>query len=502
MSSAENPFPTAQPADAGVDSEVVLDFLRILRDRSMSLNSLLIYRSGRLVTQQFWWPYRADRPHMMHSATKSFVGTAAGFALAEKHLSLDDNVTSFFPDLSPRDATENLRAMTVRDLLTMRTGHRLGLSGKTWRLLDTSWVAEFLASEIPFPPGQRFTYSSATSHMLSAVVQLATGETVMNYLRPRLFEPLEFREHTWDTDPDGISSGGNGLSLRSIDLLKWGVLHLQDGVWEGRRVLPEGWVGDATTRHVDRPTATTWDGARFVPVAQDQAAAGYRRGYGYQIWLGPGGAYHASGMFGQQCYVFPRQDTVVAITGSIAGGRHRRLAELVYTKLAGAFDGLPGSPQADLRLGAQVARAACPPLIQPIPPAIHVDRTRYACADNEDGIKGIAFDRDETGLVVTLTDERGTHTVHCGLSYWLETDTTVTGWRLHHSYQPESMRVLARAYWTAPRTLVLDWYFVESPFHDTVTVTFSEDNTLRWLREANVNSGDTCRPVVVAHLVG
>jgi len=500
LTSHDQSFRGAAPAEVGVHAGRIRRFLGELERRSLPLHSLLLYRSGRVVTEHYWWPYRADLPHMTHSATKSFTGTAVGFALAEGRLRLDAKVVSFFADQVPVTASEPLRAMTVGDLLTMRTGHRVGLSGKTWRLIDTSWVAEFLSAEVTDPPGRRFTYSSATSHVLSAVVQRATGQTVADYLRPRLFEPLGFAAHTWDTDPEGYSSGGNGLSLRSVDFLKWGVLHLHDGWWQGRRVLPEGWVARATREWVRGASSGSWDGSRFVPV--EPGGAGIDRGYGYQLWLGPGDSYYASGMFGQDCVVLPRQDAVVALTAAIPRGRHQELSELVYELLVPAFDG-PGPASDDRRLAEELAAAGEPPAVQPaVPtldvPTLDVGGRAYRCDPNEDGLTGLRFDRAGDRLTVSLTDSRGTHRVHCGLGGWTESESTVTGWRLHHSYQPARQRVLAGARWSTPRTLILDWYFVESPFHDTVTVEFLPGERLRWSRSVNVNSGDTTRPAITA----
>jgi CubicO group peptidase (beta-lactamase class C family) len=500
LTSYDQSFRVSAPAEAGVHAGRVRRFLGELGRRGLPLHSMLLYRSGRVVAEHYWWPYRADLPHMMHSATKSFTGTAVGFALAEGRLRLADPVVSFFADQVPASAavsgSEPMRAMTVGDLLTMRTGHRVGLSGKTWRLIDTSWVAEFLAAEVPDPPGERFTYSSASSHVLSAIVARATGETVAEYLRPRLFEPLGFAGHTWDTDPEGYSSGGNGLSLRSVDFLKWGVLHLHDGWWQGRRVLPEGWVERATTAWVHGASAGSWDGAGFVPV--EPAGAGADRGYGYQVWLGRGGSYYASGMFGQDCVVLPHQDAVIAITAGVPRVRHRELSELVHDLLVPAFDG-PGSPSDDRPLAEELAAAGEPPAAAPpVAPAVDVAGQGYRCEPNEDGVTGLRFDQAGDQLTVTLTDSRGVHQVRCGLAGWTESESTVTSWRLHHSYQPPRQRVLAGARWSTPRTLTLDWYFVESPFHDTVTVEFLPGDRLRWSRSVNINSGDTTRPAIIA----
>lgn len=487
-------FQHAAPSEVGVDSRAVLGFLAELERRELSLDSLLIYRGGKLALEHYWWPYRADIPHTLHSATKSFVGTAVGFALAEGNIRLEDKLVSFFPEHLPESAGENLRAITIADLLTMRTGHRVGLSGKTWRLLETSWVADFLSRDVDAEPGKAFTYSSASSHMLSAIVQRATGSSVAEYLGPRLFEPLGFSGHSWDTDPEGYCSGGNGLTLRSVDFLKWGVLHLNDGLWNGERILPEGWVAEATFWHVAQANSGSWNGAEFVPAE----SADEREGYGYQIWLTEHGGYRASGMFGQDVFVFPEHDAVIVTTGSITHGLHRYLSGLVHEYLLPAFEASP-SAASDTQLAAALADDNQAPEPRSVDPEPVLANTRFTCEPNDDDLRTIAFTATDGVLTVTLEDTRGSHEIQCGLSTWVESETTVTCWRLHHSYQPERMRVLACAHWREPRVLVLDWYFVESPFHDTVTIEFGASGELRWHHEVNVNSTETDRPMITAH---
>jgi CubicO group peptidase (beta-lactamase class C family) len=359
-------------------------------------------------------------------------------------------------------------------------------------------VEEFLRVPVDLPPGGAFTYSSATSHMLSAITQMAAGESVLDYLQPRLFEPLGFSGHSWDTDPEGICSGGNGLSLRSVDLLKWGALHLQDGMWAGARILPDGWVEAATRRHVAHATPGAWNGTEYVP--SESVNGLLDEGYGYQIWVDARGSYRASGMFGQDVFVFPDHDAVVAITGSVRNSDHPLLVRLLHDELVPAFTGTP-SPTADRQLHTELAGTHDAPALPTMTPALDIDGMRFRCEPNADGLDAIRFRGDAETLVVTLTDTRGAHDVRCGLATWMESRTGVTGWQLHHSYQPPSMRILAAARWTTPRRLVLEWYFVESPFHDVVSIDFVSGSELRLHRRTNVNSGATERPVITARLV-
>ena len=137
--------------------------------------------------------------------------------------------------------------MTLRHLLTMTSGHGRGISGGAWRKLETSWVADFLRQPLEHAPGEVFVYDSACSYVLSAIVQKVTGRTCHDLLRRRVFDPLGLTPGIrWDLSPEGINSGGNGLWCTSRDLLSLGILHLQDGRWQGRQVLSRDWVRAAT----------------------------------------------------------------------------------------------------------------------------------------------------------------------------------------------------------------------------------------------------------------
>ena len=155
-------------------------------------------------------------------------------AIAEGKLSLDDEVLKFFPDDAPAEPSGNLKAMRVSDLLRMSTGHQ----AEPPRTAEQPWAKTFLAQPVPFKPGTHFLYNTSATYMLSAIVQKATGKTVLDYLRPRLFEPLGIEKPTWETSPQGISTGGYGLSIRTEDIARFGQLYLQKGKWQGKQLVP------------------------------------------------------------------------------------------------------------------------------------------------------------------------------------------------------------------------------------------------------------------------
>ena len=175
----------------------------------------------------------ADKPHVLFSLSKSFTSTAVGLAVAEGKLSIDDLVIKFFPDETPAEVSTNLKAMRVRDLLTMSTGHQDEVNLKS----EVHWKKLFLNHPVPHKPGTHFKYNTPATYMLSAIVQKVTGETVLENLKTRLFDPLGIVQPKWDSSPEGISLGGYGLFVRTEDIAKFGQLYLQKGSWQGKQLV-------------------------------------------------------------------------------------------------------------------------------------------------------------------------------------------------------------------------------------------------------------------------
>jgi CubicO group peptidase (beta-lactamase class C family) len=184
-------LPRSRPEDQGISPSAILDLLDEFDRSGFELHSFMLWRNGHVVAEGWWSPYRADRIHMMHSLTKSVTGCAVGLAIAENRFGLHDKAISFFKDELPNNVGEKLAAMTVEDLLTMRTGHAAMVSGSAWRPIKTSWVAEFFKIPVVYQPGTKWVYTSAATYLLSAIVTRVTGQPVADYLKPRLFDPLD-----------------------------------------------------------------------------------------------------------------------------------------------------------------------------------------------------------------------------------------------------------------------------------------------------------------------
>jgi CubicO group peptidase (beta-lactamase class C family) len=341
LPAAAAPLPRSTPEAQGVSSAGILAFLEAATQKIDTLHSFMLVRHGHVVAEGWWKPETADTPHVLHSLSKSFTSTAVGLAIGEGRLGLDDPVLGFFPDDAPADPSAHLRSMRVRDLLTMSTGHESEVTFTS----ETPWVRSFLGHPVPRRPGSHFLYNTPATHMLSAIVQKVSGQTVLEYLRPRLFDPLGIEHPEWGVSPQGITQGGWGLKLRTEDIAKFGLLYAQNGRWNGRQLLPETWVEQAT--------------ARQVPNGQNPDSD-WTQGYGYQFWRCRHGAYRGDGAFGQFCIVLPEEDAVIAITADTKDMQGE--LNVVWETLRPALQGapLPADAQALARLRETVATLAVP----------------------------------------------------------------------------------------------------------------------------------------------
>lgn len=313
---AAQPLPRALPEGQGVSSEGIREFIEAVDKGVDTMHSFMLVRHGHVVAEAWWKPETGDKPHVMHSLSKSFTSTAVGLAVAEGKLSVDDPVVKFFPEEVPAEASKNLQGMRVRDLLTMSTGHQTEPKFSA----ELPWVRTFLTHPVEHKPGTHFLYNSAGTHVLSAIVTKVTGVTVLDYLKPRLFDPLGIENAEWGTSPQGNSLGGWGLLVRTEDVAKFGQLFLQKGEWKGQQLVPPGWVEQATARQVSNGSDPTRD---------------WDQGYGFQFWRCRHGAYRGDGAFGQFCLVLPEQDAVMAITAN-AKDMQAQL-NFVWDKLLPAF---------------------------------------------------------------------------------------------------------------------------------------------------------------------
>jgi CubicO group peptidase (beta-lactamase class C family) len=401
--------------------------------------------------------------------SKSFTSTAVGFAVADGKLRVDDRVVSFFPGELPQPVSEHLAALRVKDLLTMSVGNA---KEPTWPMVETgNWVKTFLGWPIEKPPGTTFMYNSAATYMLSAIVQQVSGQKVLDYLQPRLFEPLNIQGATWETCPRGINTGGWGLSVPTEALAKFGELYRQHGSWQGRQILPAQWVAEATTFKIQQPLP--------AKPSRPNDQNDWLQGYCYQFWRSRHNAYRGDGAFGQYMIVMPEQDAVLAITAEVSDMQGE--LDLVWQHLLLAMKAapLPRDRQAEAQLQQTLASLALtPPKGQPTSPqAALISGKTFKLDPNDLGLQSSAFAFEKGGCLFALSDNQNEYPIACGAERWQCGETALPGTppRLIPGGAPRSgtnSKVAASGTWTDPNTFQMMLRYYETPHHDTVTCRF------------------------------
>ncbi|MEJ0104826.1 MAG: serine hydrolase [Bacteroidota bacterium] len=459
------------PESLGISSQAILNFIDAAeKERKDDLHSFIFLRHGQIAAQGWWNPYNTDSPHMLFSLSKSFTSTAIGIAQAEGLLSINDKVTSFFPDETPKDASKNLQAMRIRDLLSMNTGHNDDATGRM-RQDTISWVKGFLSLPVEHKPGTHFVYNSAATYMLSAIIQKTTGKTLLDYLTPRLFEPLGIQYPAWESSPAGISTGGWGLKIRTKDIAQLGQLYLQKGMWQGKQLIPAAWVEEATKKQTSNGSSPESD---------------WEQGYGYQFWRCRHDLYRGDGAFGQYCIVFPQQDAVLAITSGT--NDMGAIMNLVWDHLLPALSDKPvaENKQAFTALQDKLKSLSLTVIKgKPVSPQVkNISKQPYILQPNEEGFTSIAFNLNTNAPSIEFALQGKSFSIPIGNGVLKNGTYTIPG--------GENTPVGTSGAWISPDTLQVRSYFYETPFYFTYAITFDK-NDVTIIRTGNVNMGPATR---------
>ena len=444
------------------------------------MHGLVVVRHGQVIAEGWWSPYDASRPHVLYSLSKSFTSTAVGLAIAEGKLSLDDQVLKFFPGDAPASPSDNLKAMRVRDLLMMSTGHQ----DEPPITPDQVSPKSFLAQPVPHLPGTHFKYNTAATFMLSAIVQKVTGQTVHDYLRPRLFEPLGMGNPVWDANFQGISLGGYGLRLRTEDIAKFGQLYLRHGNWDGKQLIPSAWVALATSRQTSNGSNPDSD---------------WNQGYGFQFWRCRHNAYRGDGAFGQYCLVLPDQDAVVAINSGVKD--MQAVLNVVWDKLLPAFQAQPlePNPEAAKRLQGRLAHLDVGPASGAATSAQagKLLNRKYTFAANERNLQSLTLLSTGAGKTLTLVLRQGGKDLKFAGGYreWEKSEAPLS---LDEMVQFADEPFGGTFAWLDDNTCTLKLCAVSTPFQLRLTLKFSGDQvTLE--SEANVAFSNPKQPQLIGH---
>lgn len=408
------------PEAAGVSSRAVADLVEDFKASGLDIHSLMILRRGEVAYESFAAPYSPETPHTMYSVSKSFTSTAIGFAIEEGLLTLDTPILEIFPEHRPSAPDEYLETMTIRHLLNMTAGK--SVSFLVDRTGDT-WVQDFFQAKWKSSPGEVFNYVNENIYMLCAVLHRVTGMTVSEYLTPRLYEPLGYgRVPYWETDPGGIESGGWGLFATTEELAKMALCYHQGGKFEGKQVVPENWVREATKKQAETAAIReTLDG---------------EAGYGYCFWRNHiENSFRLDGMFSQFGIVLEDYDAVIVTTGGEILSQKTR--DCIWRHFPAGFTdevesdipeslpslraftelpALPRSPYEKIITGRVMDTQRKRLLeIMNMPLSMLPAAILYMSADKAGGVDQFSFSFEEDECFITWSEGDETNTVACGM---------------------------------------------------------------------------------------
>ncbi len=286
----EQAFVRATPESQGISSDLFAALLRELdASKDTDMHHFMALCHGKVICECNFAPYPKGMWHITHSMCKSITGMAIGMLIEEGKLKLNENIYDIFSDHMNAFSKIFRPVITVENLLTMTSGVTFNESGI---VSGNDWLGSFLNASVNGKPGTEFQYNSLNTYVLSAIVTKRTGETLTEYLTPRLFGPLGITKYYWETCPKGITKGGWGLFLCAEDMAKLGQLYLQKGKWNGQQLVSEYWIEISTARHLKTQNDTY--------------------GYGYQLWMEQRpGSFEYNGMLGQNVIIYPDMDMVL-----------------------------------------------------------------------------------------------------------------------------------------------------------------------------------------------
>ena len=463
---------TSTPEDQGVDSERLLEMVNTIQKKRINLHSLLIIKNGYLITEIYWQPYGPDDIHTIESITKPIIASLVGIAINNGEIQdVHQELGDFFSESEYQPLDDQVKKITLKNLLTMTPGldcaddkiiHRLENEG--------DWLNMILNLKMTNPPGKRWVYCSAASHLLSAILEKSTGKGTDSYADQHLFNPLGIpaeRSQTWKKDPMGITSGIQGLYLTPREIAKFGYLYLMNGEWENQQIVPRQWVADSTTTQ--------------AKIGEDEYLGDRKRNFGYLWSVFPKAGYYGFiGMAGQELFVYPQEDLVVVFTGATEVGKEVTLMEILDEHIIPSIISnkkIPANPkaQADLNVfikNARESRRAVPDLPQA---AVEISNHTYQLTRNTLGWSDMTF-LFEPGSDVATLKMSGSPDLKIGLDnvYRL----TVT---------PDNMTIGLRGEWTDPETFELDYIIFGDFIRSKAAIRFQKKDLALTINYLNWN---------------
>ncbi|GFN33917.1 serine hydrolase domain-containing protein [Paenibacillus xylaniclasticus] len=456
-----------------IKSGTLVAFMNDIERYQLPVNRFILLHDGEHILQWHRSPYRKDVPQLLYSLSQSITSIAVGIAWDQGLLKLDDPIMSFFPDKLPASISPNLARMTIRHLLTMTAGHEDNICSAVAKEQD--WAAAFFSQEVVHEPGTRYYNCIYSTYMLSAIIERVTGMSLIDFLVPALFDPLSIQRPVWETCPLGVTAGGMGLSLSTESMAKIGLMLINEGVYEGKRILSEQYIRMATSEQSNNRSSAALDRNDMI------------QGYGFQFHLCKGGCYLGEGAFGQLCFVAPKEKIVISAASSLTTVQEfQLLLELIYEHFIdrSTEQSLPYKRGGDAELQRLLEQWNYESeWRRPIPDGRPcLDGAVYPLSANPHGLRQICF-FEQCGLLEMKMEYGDKRDNTLPFSY---VEPIRAFDMFYKDLEMHRQEVVTYAAWLDKNSLLLTLYYIETPYVVRYKLTFS-GNELQLQFELNVS---------------
>jgi CubicO group peptidase (beta-lactamase class C family) len=428
---------SATPESQGFHSAKLSEGLLAIKEKGINIHSLMIIRNGSVILDAYFYPYDGSTYHDVASVTKSVMTTLIGIAVDQGKLGLDQSILSFFPEYTTANKNPMKEQITIRHLVSNSSGFRfeeqddLGTISKMTESDD--WIQTALDPPVIHKPGTHFAYYSPGMHLLSAILQKATGMTTLEFAEVNLFKPLGINEYYWPSDPQGYTRGWGDLCLYPADMAKIGFLFLQQGKWEGKQIVSSQWVEEATNKQI--------------------ATEKGDEDYGYGWWISKPSEeiqyYAAFGRNEQRIFVFPSINALLITTGG--GFDYDTVAQYIVASIGDLEDPLQDNPAAVEELNNTVVELKQYTESEPVPPlpemAAAISGKTFIFEPNGLNLEYLSFNFDDENKAI-LQLKMATELIPRKVSVGLD-----GLWRLSISGNP----AVSRGYWVDDKTFILEY---------------------------------------------
>ncbi len=447
---------TSTPEAQGIDSAKMAEALLTIHQQEIDIHSLLLVRNGSVVVDAYFYPYDGATVHEVASVTKSVMTTLIGIAADQGKLRLDDPMVSFFPERTIANLDGLKERITVRHLASMSSGldctsERDEATLQEMRVTD-KWVQFALDRPVRWEPGTHFVYCSPAIHLLSPILQQATGMTTLDFARQYLFEPLGIHEVMWLTDPEGYNRGSEGVYLHPHDMAKLGYLWLNNGVWEGEQIVSREWVENSV-----KPLMDAGDGDY----------------YGYGWWISPGepASYNAIGRGGQRIAVVPAWKLMVVTTGG--GFDFDEIVPVLLQTLSDMSETRPANPVGVAQLQAALTALTQPPapeLVAALPDiARAISGQAFVFEPNPLGMENLSLEFNDSAQATLDITLSGSETA----SWPIALDGVYRLFPGNHN-----LPMGLRGHWADDQTFILEYDAIANNDHANLRIHFEGDHVM------------------------